>query len=86
MSLGDLLHQSKLKKVSVSNSRNRATTFSQISPCRLTFARRKPSVQAYFKATLILHPDKTSDLDPDSRFIANAVFDVLCRAKEEAGV
>ena len=42
--------------------------------------------KAYYKASRMLHPDKTGGMGPDERFIAAAVFDCLCRAKREAGI
>ena len=35
----------------------------------------------YFKATLVVHPDKTGDLPADQRFLAKRIFDALTQAK-----
>lgn len=35
----------------------------------------------YFKATLVVHPDKTRDLPADQRFLAKRIFDALTQAK-----
>jgi hypothetical protein len=35
----------------------------------------------YFKATLVVHPDKTHDLPGDQRFLAKRIFDALTQAK-----
>ncbi len=35
----------------------------------------------YFKATLVVHPDKTGNLPPDQRFLAKRIFDALTQAK-----
>jgi hypothetical protein len=37
----------------------------------------------YHKATLVVHPDKTSGLPPDQRFLAKRIFDALTQAKTE---
>ena len=35
----------------------------------------------YFKATLVVHPDKTHDLPAEQRFLAKRIFDALSQAK-----
>lgn len=35
----------------------------------------------YFKATLVVHPDKTGDLPAEQRFLAKRIFDALSQAK-----
>ncbi|VEU43220.1 unnamed protein product [Pseudo-nitzschia multistriata] len=35
----------------------------------------------YFKATLVVHPDKTRDLPAEQRFLAKRIFDALTQAK-----
>ena len=35
----------------------------------------------YFKATLVVHPDKTGNLPADQRFLAKRIFDALTQAK-----
>ena len=35
----------------------------------------------YFKATLVVHPDKTGDLPAEQRFLAKRIFDALTQAK-----
>lgn len=35
----------------------------------------------YFKATLVVHPDKTRDLPAEQRFLAKRIFDALSQAK-----
>eukprot|EP00536_Pseudo-nitzschia_multiseries_P000684 jgi/Psemu1/317400/estExt_fgenesh1_pm.C_80028 len=35
----------------------------------------------YFKATLVVHPDKTRDLPANQRFLAKRIFDALTQAK-----
>lgn len=35
----------------------------------------------YFKATLVVHPDKTRDLSAEKRFLAKRIFDALTQAK-----
>jgi len=35
----------------------------------------------YHKATRVVHPDKTIDLDPEKRFLSKRVFDALSQAK-----
>lgn len=35
----------------------------------------------YFKATLVVHPDKTADLPAEKRFLAKRIFDALTQAK-----
>ena len=40
----------------------------------------------YFKASLVVHPDKVRELGVEEKFIAARVFDVLTMAKEKAGV
>mmetsp|Transcript_27968 Transcript_27968/g.65759 ORF Transcript_27968/g.65759 Transcript_27968/m.65759 type:complete len:475 (-) Transcript_27968:304-1728(-) len=35
----------------------------------------------YFKATLVVHPDKTGDLPAEKRFLAKRIFDALTQAK-----
>ena len=35
----------------------------------------------YFKATLVVHPDKTGNLPADQRFLAKRIFDALSQAK-----
>ena len=35
----------------------------------------------YFKATLVVHPDKTADLPAEQRFLAKRIFDALSQAK-----
>jgi hypothetical protein len=35
----------------------------------------------YFKATLVVHPDKTHDLPAEQRFLAKRIFDALTQAK-----
>merc|ERR1712238_579399 len=35
----------------------------------------------YFKATLVVHPDKTHDLTAEKRFLAKRIFDALTQAK-----
>ncbi|GMI03532.1 hypothetical protein TrRE_jg6658, partial [Triparma retinervis] len=40
----------------------------------------------YFKASLVVHPDKVGELGVDEKFIAARVFDALTMAKEKAGV
>jgi len=35
----------------------------------------------YFKATLVVHPDKTQDLPAEQRFLAKRIFDALSQAK-----
>jgi len=35
----------------------------------------------YFKATLVVHPDKTQDLPAEQRFLAKRIFDALTQAK-----
>ena len=37
--------------------------------------------RVYFKASRVVHPDKTGHLDPEKRFIAKRVFDALTQAK-----
>ena len=37
----------------------------------------------YHKATLVVHPDKTHDLDAEKRFLAKRIFDALSQAKVE---
>jgi hypothetical protein len=37
----------------------------------------------YFKATRVVHPDKTHHLDAEKRFLAKRVFDALSQAKTE---
>eukprot|EP00549_Striatella_unipunctata_P004082 CAMPEP_0118682282 /NCGR_PEP_ID=MMETSP0800-20121206/5403_1 /TAXON_ID=210618 ORGANISM="Striatella unipunctata, Strain CCMP2910" /NCGR_SAMPLE_ID=MMETSP0800 /ASSEMBLY_ACC=CAM_ASM_000638 /LENGTH=486 /DNA_ID=CAMNT_0006578663 /DNA_START=30 /DNA_END=1490 /DNA_ORIENTATION=- len=37
--------------------------------------------KCYHKASRIVHPDKTGDLDPEKRFLAKRVFDALSQAK-----
>jgi hypothetical protein len=41
----------------------------------------KKCKKIYFKATLVVHPDKTHDLPPDQRFLAKRIFDALTQAK-----
>ncbi|GMI25595.1 hypothetical protein TrCOL_g9435 [Triparma columacea] len=40
----------------------------------------------YFKASLVVHPDKVRELGVEEKFIAARVFDALTMAKEKAGV
>ena len=40
----------------------------------------------YFKASLVVHPDKVGELGVEEKFIAARVFDALTIAKEKAGV
>ena len=40
----------------------------------------------YFKASLVVHPDKVGELGVEEKFIAARVFDALTIAKENAGV
>lgn len=40
----------------------------------------------YFKASLVVHPDKVGDLGAEEKFIAARVFDALTLAKENAGI
>ena len=39
--------------------------------------------RAFLKASLVVHPDKTSDLNPEQRFLAKRIFDALSQAKTE---
>ena len=39
--------------------------------------------KAFHKASRVVHPDKTSDLDAEKRFLAKRVFDALSQAKTE---
>lgn len=39
--------------------------------------------RAFLKASLVVHPDKTSDLPPDQRFLAKRIFDALSQAKSD---
>lgn len=41
----------------------------------------KKCKKIYFKATLVVHPDKTQDLPADQRFLAKRIFDALTQAK-----
>ncbi|KAG7346687.1 hypothetical protein IV203_005756 [Nitzschia inconspicua] len=41
----------------------------------------KKCKKIYFKATLVVHPDKTHDLPADQRFLAKRIFDALTQAK-----
>jgi hypothetical protein len=37
--------------------------------------------RAFFKASRVVHPDKTHDLDAEKRFLAKRIFDALSQAK-----
>jgi hypothetical protein len=37
--------------------------------------------KVYFKASRVVHPDKTGHLDAEKRFVAKRVFDSLTQAK-----
>jgi len=37
--------------------------------------------RAFFKASRVVHPDKTTDLDAEKRFLAKRIFDALSQAK-----
>lgn len=39
--------------------------------------------RAYLKASLVVHPDKTSDLPLEQRFLAKRIFDALSQAKTD---
>lgn len=39
--------------------------------------------RAFFKASRVVHPDKTIDLDAEKRFLAKRIFDALSQAKTE---
>ncbi len=39
--------------------------------------------RAFLKASLVVHPDKTSDLPPEQRFLAKRIFDALSQAKSD---
>jgi len=39
--------------------------------------------RAFLKASLVVHPDKTSDLNPEQRFLAKRIFDALSQAKTD---
>ena len=39
--------------------------------------------RCYLKATLVVHPDKTRDLDAEKRFLAKRIFDALSQAHAE---
>lgn len=39
--------------------------------------------RAFFKASRVVHPDKTVDLDAEKRFLAKRIFDALSQAKTE---
>jgi hypothetical protein len=39
--------------------------------------------RCYLKATLVVHPDKTADLDAEKRFLAKRIFDALSQAHAE---
>ena len=41
----------------------------------------KKCKKIYFKATLVVHPDKTQDLPAEQRFLAKRIFDALTQAK-----
>ncbi|KAL3922842.1 MAG: hypothetical protein SGILL_001986 [Bacillariaceae sp.] len=41
----------------------------------------KKCKKIYFKATLVVHPDKTHDLPAEQRFLAKRIFDALTQAK-----
>lgn len=39
--------------------------------------------RAFLKASLVVHPDKTSELPPEQRFLAKRIFDALSQAKSD---
>jgi len=39
--------------------------------------------KAFYKASRVVHPDKTGDLDAEKRFLAKRIFDALSQAKTE---
>lgn len=39
--------------------------------------------RCFFKASRVVHPDKTMDLDPEKRFLAKRIFDALSQAKSQ---
>jgi hypothetical protein len=39
--------------------------------------------RAFLKASLVVHPDKTSELNPEERFLAKRIFDALSQAKTD---
>jgi curved DNA-binding protein CbpA len=39
--------------------------------------------RAFFKASLVVHPDKTHDLPIEHRFLAKRIFDSLSQAKAD---
>jgi hypothetical protein len=39
--------------------------------------------RAFLKASLVVHPDKTSELNPEARFLAKRIFDALSQAKTD---
>jgi len=42
---------------------------------------KKKCIRAFHKATRIVHPDKTTNLDAEKRFLAKRIFDALKQAK-----
>ena len=43
----------------------------------------KAVTKSYRKATIVVHPDRTGNLDHEKRFIAKRIFDALTQAKTE---
>ena len=43
----------------------------------------KAVTKYYRKASIVVHPDRTTKLDHEKRFIAKRIFDALTQAKAE---
>ena len=49
----------------------------------INYIDEKAVTKYYRKASIVVHPDRTTKLDHEKRFIAKRIFDALAQAKAE---
>ena len=81
LSKSQMKKMEKAMNMQISKERGAAGTEKAVSMADLLDV--KAVTKSYRKATIVVHPDRTGNLDHEKRFIAKRIFDALTQAKTE---